>query len=798
MPSPARTAAVTFRVPQQSPTKVSAVNFRVSPRQVTTVRLPPALGSPLGSPVKNRAVVTALKPSPVKTSPVKSASFSMSQQATSPFKISQESLKSMVNNINASVAAAGVGVTSPATATSLKPSPANQKPIVRLSAEPSAADTPSRDMANGSAEVSEERKRMIALAQLKILQRKTIVVSPQQVRNAELAASEMSAVKNGHMNSGGVLHAGGNADVMTPDVENANRCASGLLVRKTYLKVPRRDVQGVTAPLVSQPPLSGLGGFMQRRRGRSKRQPAALGPERHAPQPAVSVDSGQLLADASSAVTEACSASAVPESVPQAPAVDTITRVSTTANGSSQTSPLSITTAAGDAVNARKRRHETSAEHDSSGTSCSSPGTSGRSSAAESHPPAAKKPKAREFSRMLANLSRDEGVINIMSEMSRRGANKKRARPADGKAVYKLTRDRRKKDDGAPKYVTKAKRMVVSSRAGLKAKTKLSSPAAKIRAKALLVKKKPVVVKQSKKPSPSNVKLKAKLLKAKLKTKKPLKIMVKTERKLVKSGGSKSSGQNSAGKANQGKTTKTVSPPGAAVAKKGPKSTTIEPKQSASVTDGGAKKGAKSTIPQSKPKKPSANAKSESSSGKKSPPASISNATATKSGTSQEKIKTQQKPAPDKNLNNNEKKEKSKEAKSGSRNKDTISEDRRATLTASSTATEAKSGSPSSKSSKSSTPPPEPVQEPASPGSLTYGSLQRRLELATLKQARRRVVPEDRERSSSRSNLGTVRHREICVKKFARFHQVVLCPVTTRLRAGLNVQVRTRLGLQLI
>ena len=70
-----------------------------------------------------------------------------------------------------------------------------------------------------------------------------------------------------------------------------------------------------------------------------------------------------------------------------------------------------------------------------------------------------------------------------------------------------------------------------------------------------------------------------------------------------------------------------------------------------------------------------------------------------------------------------------------------------------------------------------------------YSSLQRRLEVATLKQVRRKEAPGDRERSSSRSNLGTVRHREICVKKFGRFHQIILCPITTRLRAGLNVQV---------
>ena len=76
-----------------------------------------------------------------------------------------------------------------------------------------------------------------------------------------------------------------------------------------------------------------------------------------------------------------------------------------------------------------------------------------------------------------------------------------------------------------------------------------------------------------------------------------------------------------------------------------------------------------------------------------------------------------------------------------------------------------------------------------SPG---YSSLQRRLEVATLKQVRRKEAAGDRERSSSRSNLGTVRHREICVKKFDRFHQLILCPVTTRLKAGINVQVRRR------
>ncbi|XP_043216420.1 nucleolar protein dao-5-like isoform X1 [Amphibalanus amphitrite] len=781
----------------------------------------------------------------------------------------------------------------------LRPAPppaTSLKPIVRLPEGSAAEQAGVEPAANG--EASEERKRMIALAQLKILQRKTpgaqklaaqeslsaVSVaggSPIKTygRRAELVAAAAAAAANGAAESpppapppqprknvklmppltllvppvkSPVVSP---AELLKPDVEDASRCASGLLIRKTYYKATPVQQQppptavgrngSLQSPPPPQPPQQAAAPVERRGRGRPRRAAVAAAAV-VSEAAAAALQQAPAAAPAPPAATMLPPPSPVPSTVPaggvklvavgsspamgrsrrqtgsagspititvlssaSAPAASTAAAAVTapTAPSNAQSAPAAAAVPASPSVPApptlspassiaadsqpagRKRRHGSSGR--------GSDTSSVRSSSADTSP---RPKKSRPPSRDLKALFVDEGAINILSEMKTLNGEKRRTRvPSSDKLVYTAKAAKEARDATTSPSATK--RSVVPVCGSLRAlpAARARSPLKKdgrtvnkIRAKAIKMKKQA----DAKKAAKMTTSAKLKALKAKIKEEceSPSPSPKPTPKPAAKAA-EKPAGPSGSPKApSQKAATKTLIASKATKLNKGSSAVTAlvtkKPKATAAAAAGQLK-------PKPKKQQPSPVEKPDdaSTSGKKSP-ASASVPSAAGPAPKAAPVPQEKAPKPpqprltqDKNLNIIEKRT-AKEPRSVERKKSGSAEERQPV---SRSVSRDKSSSPSSKSSSKSSSP-LPVRAtlntvPTSPSSLSYSSLQRRLEVATLKQVRRKEAPGDRERSSSRSNLGTIRHREICVKKFDRFHQVILCPVTTRLKAGLNVQV---------
>nr|CAD7392004.1 unnamed protein product [Timema cristinae] len=103
-----------------------------------------------------------------------------------------------------------------------------------------------------------------------------------------------------------------------------------------------------------------------------------------------------------------------------------------------------------------------------------------------------------------------------------------------------------------------------------------------------------------------------------------------------------------------------------------------------------------------------------------------------------------------------------------------------------------KSSSPNqSRGSKSPTPVVRPLPPPLSPSTSSYCSLVKTLECESQKQQKKKEVEEEtgKQRASGRQNAGTFIYREICLRRHSNLVQIILAPVSTKMKNSFNLQV---------
>nr|CAD7408988.1 unnamed protein product [Timema poppensis] len=103
-----------------------------------------------------------------------------------------------------------------------------------------------------------------------------------------------------------------------------------------------------------------------------------------------------------------------------------------------------------------------------------------------------------------------------------------------------------------------------------------------------------------------------------------------------------------------------------------------------------------------------------------------------------------------------------------------------------------KSSSPNqSRGSKSPTPVIRPLPPPLSPSTSSYCSLVKTLECESQKQQKKKEVEEEtgKQRASGRQNAGTFIYREICLRRHSNLVQIILAPVSTKMKNSFNLQV---------
>ncbi|CAG2066139.1 unnamed protein product, partial [Timema podura] len=103
-----------------------------------------------------------------------------------------------------------------------------------------------------------------------------------------------------------------------------------------------------------------------------------------------------------------------------------------------------------------------------------------------------------------------------------------------------------------------------------------------------------------------------------------------------------------------------------------------------------------------------------------------------------------------------------------------------------------KSSSPNqSRGSKSPTPVVRPLPPPLSPSTSSYCSLVKTLECESQKQQKKKEAEEEtgKQRASGRQNAGTFIYREICLRRHSNLVQIILAPVSTKMKNSFNLQV---------